>query len=128
MNRAKTEHLQTTGDTDPFRIKRYMEIELVKLPTVHAVLQISRINDRQRRRSQQRRGIPKLRWKDTVRRDLKAWNIREEWATYRERWKGLCKTRYPAPGDGGESCTRGTLDVVHVRYTPRIGVLYAGGT
>ena len=27
------------------------------------------------------RGLPKLRWKDTVRRDLKAWNIREEWAT-----------------------------------------------
>ena len=27
------------------------------------------------------RGRPKLRWKDTARRDLKAWNIREEWAT-----------------------------------------------
>ena len=27
------------------------------------------------------------RWKDTVSRDLKAWNIREEWATDRERWK-----------------------------------------
>ena len=24
---------------------------------------------------------PKLRWNDTVRRDLKAWNIKEEWAT-----------------------------------------------
>ena len=24
---------------------------------------------------------------DTVRRDLKAWNIREKWAIYRERWK-----------------------------------------
>ena len=45
------------------------------------------------------RGRPKLRWKDTVRRDLKAWNIR---ATDRERWKGLCKTRYPAQGDSGE--------------------------
>ena len=31
------------------------------------------------------RGRPKLRWKDTVRRDLKAWNIREAWATDRER-------------------------------------------
>ena len=48
------------------------------------------------------RGRPKLRWKDTVRRDLKAWNIREEWATDMERWKGLCKTRYPAQGDSGE--------------------------
>ena len=35
------------------------------------------------------RGRPKLRWKDTVRRDLKAWKIKEECATNRERWKGL---------------------------------------
>ena len=35
------------------------------------------------------RGRPKLRWKDTTRRDMKAWNIREEWAIDRERWKGL---------------------------------------
>ena len=48
------------------------------------------------------RGRPKLRRKDTVRRDIKVWNIREEWATDRERWKGLCKTRYLAQGDGGE--------------------------
>ena len=48
------------------------------------------------------RGRPKLRWKDTVRRDLKDWNIREEWATDRERWKCLYKTRYTAQGDGGE--------------------------
>ena len=40
------------------------------------------------------RGRPTLRWKDTVRRDLKAWIIREEWATD--------KTRYHAQGDGGE--------------------------
>ena len=49
------------------------------------------------------RGRPKLRWKDTGWGDLKAWNIREEWATDRERGKGLCKTRYTAQGDGGES-------------------------
>ena len=49
-----------------------------------------------------RRGRPILRWNDTVRRDLKAWNIKEEWVTGRERWKGLCKTRYPEQGDGGE--------------------------
>ena len=48
------------------------------------------------------RGRPKLRWKDTVGRDMKAWSIKEEWATDRERWKSLCKTRYPAQGDGGE--------------------------
>ena len=28
------------------------------------------------------RGRPKLRWNDTVRRDLKVWNIKEEWTTY----------------------------------------------
>ena len=40
------------------------------------------------------RGRLKLKWNDAVRRNLKAWNIREEWATDRERWKGICKTRY----------------------------------
>ncbi len=34
--RAKTEHLQTTGDTDPVRMKRYMETEIVILPTVQS--------------------------------------------------------------------------------------------
>ena len=47
-------------------------------------------------------GRPKLGWKYTVRRDLKAWNIREEWFSDMEPWKGLCKTRYPAQGDNGE--------------------------
>ena len=42
------------------------------------------------------RGRPKLQWNDTVRRDMKAWKIKEEWPTDRERWKGLGKTRYPA--------------------------------
>ena len=48
------------------------------------------------------RGRPQLRWKDTVKRDMKAWSIKEEWATDREKWRSLCKTRYPAQGDGGE--------------------------
>ena len=48
------------------------------------------------------RGRPKLRWYDAVRRDQKAWKIKEEWATDRERWKHLCKTRYPEHGYGGE--------------------------
>ena len=38
---------------------------------------------------------PRLRWKDNVRRDKKAWNIKEEWATHRAKWKGLCKARTP---------------------------------
>ena len=45
---------------------------------------------------------PQLRWKDTVKRDMKAWSIKEEWATDREKWRSLCKTSYPAQGDGGE--------------------------
>ena len=49
------------------------------------------------------RGRPKLRWKDTVRRDLKAWNIREEWATKQgEMERSLQEPHYPAQGDGGE--------------------------
>ena len=34
VSRAKTEHLQTTGATDPVRMKRYLETEMVNLPTV----------------------------------------------------------------------------------------------
>ena len=34
VSRAKTEHLRTTGDTDPVRMKRYIETEIVNLPTV----------------------------------------------------------------------------------------------
>ena len=48
------------------------------------------------------RGRPQLRWKDTVKRDMKDWRIKEEWATDREKWRSLCKTRYPAQGIGGE--------------------------
>ena len=33
---------------------------------------------------------------------MEAWNIREEWTTDRERWKGLSKTLYPPQGDSGE--------------------------
>ena len=39
---------------------------------------------------------------DTVRRDKKARKSREECATDREIWKGLCKTSYPTQGDGGK--------------------------
>ena len=44
------------------------------------------------------RGRPKLTWKDAVRRDMEAWSNREQWATDRERWKSMCKTRYPRTG------------------------------
>ena len=37
VSRAKTEHLQTTGDTDPVRMKIYnMETEIVNLPRVQS--------------------------------------------------------------------------------------------
>ena len=39
------------------------------------------------------RGRPKLWWNDTVRRDQKAWQIKEEWATDRERWSRRRKVR-----------------------------------
>ena len=51
------------------------------------------------------RGRPRLRWEDSVRRDMIAWTIREEWATDMERWKGLCKTCYPAQGNSGKRRT-----------------------
>ena len=34
VSRAKTEHLQTTGDTDPVRMKRYINTETVNFSTV----------------------------------------------------------------------------------------------
>ena len=36
VSRANTEHLQTTEETDPVRMKRYMETEMVNLPTVQS--------------------------------------------------------------------------------------------
>ena len=48
------------------------------------------------------RGRLESRWNETVRGDMKAWNIKDEWATDREKRKVLCKTRYPEQGDGGE--------------------------
>ena len=36
VSRAKTEHLQTTGVTDPIRMKRYMETDMVNFPTVQS--------------------------------------------------------------------------------------------
>ena len=36
VSRAKTEYLQTTEDTDPVRMKKYMKTEMVNLPTVQS--------------------------------------------------------------------------------------------
>ena len=90
MRRGRLEwfgHVNRRGETENIRAVAEMKME-GKLP----------------------RGRPKLRWNDTVRMDLKAWNIKEEWATDRERLKGLCKTRYPeqetaAKGEKGENIT-----------------------
>ena len=39
VSKAKAEHLQTTGDTDPVRMKRHMDTEMVNLPTVQIYLE-----------------------------------------------------------------------------------------
>ena len=46
VSRAKTEHLQTTWDTDPVRMKRYMETEMVNLPTVQSFKYLGSTIDR----------------------------------------------------------------------------------
>ena len=46
VRRAKTEHLQTTGDTDPVGMKRYMETEMINLPTVQSFKYIGSTIDR----------------------------------------------------------------------------------
>ena len=46
VSRAKTEHLQATEDTDPVRMKRYMETETVNLPTVHSFKYVGSTIDR----------------------------------------------------------------------------------
>ncbi len=46
VSRAKTEHLQTTRDTDPVRMKRYMETEIVNLPTIQSFKYLGSTIDR----------------------------------------------------------------------------------
>ena len=46
VSRAKTEHLQTTGDNDPVRMNRYMETETVNLPTVQSFKYLGSTIDR----------------------------------------------------------------------------------
>ena len=54
LSRSKTEHLQATEDTDPDRMKRYMETEIVQLAN-SPVLQMHGINGGEKRRSQRSR-------------------------------------------------------------------------
>ena len=46
VSRAKSEHLQTIGDTDSVRMKRYMETEMVNLPTVQSFKYLGSTIDR----------------------------------------------------------------------------------
>ena len=46
VSRAKTEHLQTTGDTDPVMMKRYMKTEMVHLPAVQSFKYLGSTSDR----------------------------------------------------------------------------------
>ena len=76
VNRAKPEHLQTTEETDPFRMKRYMETERVNLPTVHSFKYLGSTIDR-------RGGASKV----VESRVAKAWSNemgRTEWSDLRQ--------------------------------------------
>ena len=46
VSRAKTEHVQTTGETDPVGMKKYMEAEVVNLPTVQSFKYLGSTIDR----------------------------------------------------------------------------------
>ena len=46
VSRAKTEHLQTTEETDPVGMKKYMETEVVNLPTVQSFKYLGSMIDR----------------------------------------------------------------------------------
>ena len=46
VSRAKTEHLQTTEETDPVGMKSYMETEIVNLPTVQSFKYLGSTIDR----------------------------------------------------------------------------------
>ena len=46
VSRAKTEHLQTTGGTDPVMMKRYMDTEIVNLQTIQSFKYLGSTIDR----------------------------------------------------------------------------------
>ena len=46
VSRAKTEHLQTTEETDPVGMKNYMETKMVNLPTVQSFKYLGSMIDR----------------------------------------------------------------------------------
>ena len=79
VSRAKTEHLQTTEETDPVGMKSYMDTEMVNFPTVQSFKYIgSRID---------RRGGAS---KDVENRVAKAWSklmerTESEWSDLRQK-------------------------------------------
>ena len=46
VSKAKTEHLQTTDETDPVGMKSHIETEMVNLPTVQSFKYIGSTIDR----------------------------------------------------------------------------------
>ena len=46
VSKTKTGYLQTTGDTDPVRMKRYLKREMINLPTVQYFTYIGSTIDR----------------------------------------------------------------------------------
>ena len=78
VSRAKTEHLQTTGDTDAVRMKIYMESEMVNLPTVQSFKYLGSTIDRGGGAS-----------KDVDNRVTKAWS------KWRELCGVICDTKMP---------------------------------
>ena len=61
FSRAKTEHLQTAADTNPVRMKRYIDTEIVNLPTVQSFNYLgSTIGDKQIRGEQSDKGMVEM--------------------------------------------------------------------
>ena len=78
VSRAKTEHLQTTEETDPVGMKSYTETEIVNLPTVQSFKCIGSTIDRRGGAS-----------KDVENRVAKAWS------KWRELGGVICDKKFP---------------------------------
>ena len=78
VSRAKTEHLQTTEETDPVGMKIYLETEMVNLPTVQSFIYLGSTIDRRGGAS-----------KDVENRVAKAWS------KWRELGGVICDKKVP---------------------------------